>query len=100
MDTGAQVTILSLSYVRSLGLESSIDRSFAASARGVGSGTLTGRIHDVSFEIAGSTVVVDVMVLDDEGAEGRIDGLIGLDLLMKLEAKVDVRDGLEVRGRR
>ena len=45
-------------------------------------------------------MVVDVMVLDDEGAEGRIDGLIGLDLLMKLEAKVDVRDGLEVRGRR
>ena len=100
VDTGAQVTILSLSYVRYLGLEGQIDTTYKTSAHSVGSGTLTGRIHDVTFEIAGITTTVDVMVLDDEGREGRIDGLLGLDLLTKLEAKVDVRGGLEVRGKR
>ncbi|GMH98261.1 hypothetical protein TrST_g973 [Triparma strigata] len=96
VDTGAQVTVLSLSYVRKLGLEKLVDRQYETTASGVGTGTIVGKIHDVKFSVGGETVTVDVMVLDDEGREGSIDGLMGLDLLKKLDAKVDIRSGLEV----
>ncbi|GMH71011.1 hypothetical protein TL16_g05545 [Triparma laevis f. inornata] len=96
VDTGAQVTVLSLSYVRKLGLSKLVDSQYKTTASGVGTGTIVGKIHDVMFDVGGQQVTVDVMVLDDEGREGSIDGLMGLDLLKKLDASVGINSGLEV----
>lgn len=81
------MTVLSLSYVRKLGLSKLVDSQYKTTASGVGTGTIVGKIHDVMFDVGGQQVIVDVMVLDDEGREGSIDGLMGLDLLKKLDAR-------------
>lgn len=97
------VTVMTLSTVKRMKLENDIDKSLATTAVGVGTGSIVGRILGVTLNIEGEQVECDVAVLDDthEPANCRsVECLIGLDVLLKLDAVIDVKRGVALRGKR
>lgn len=101
IDSGAQVTVMTLSAARRLSLVPHIDRSLATKAIGVGVGSIVGRIRGVRITVGDEIVACDVAVLEDgRGGDRNVECLVGLDVLNKLEAVIDVRRGITLRGGR
>ena len=99
--SSTSVTVMTLSAARRLSLIPLIDRSLATKAIGVGVGTIVGRIRGVRMTLGGETVECDVAVLEDgRDGERNVECLVGLDVLNKLEAVIDVRRGITLRGGR
>ena len=97
IDTGAQVTVMSLSTARRLGLEHLIDKNKRSRAAGVGGvGVIMGRIDGLPIQLPGGTeeteLTISVAILDDSKGEGNIQLLLGLDALRKLNAVIDVNE--------
>ena len=92
---------MTLSAARRLSLVPHIDRSLATKAIGVGVGSIVGRIRGVRITVGDEIVACDVAVLEDgRGGDRKVECLVGLDVLNKLEAVIDVRRGITLRGGR
>lgn len=86
VDTGAQMTIMSTRLAEKTGLTKLIDKRFIGEARGVGVGKIIGRIHQALVKIETQFIPSSFVVLDTQ-----IDLLIGLDMLKRHQACVDLR---------
>jgi len=80
IDTGAQVTLMSLEFCQNLGISGSIDSRFPSNLNGVGSKFLVlGRIEELAADIVGYEIFMSVQIVDSEN----IGFLMGLDSLKK-----------------
>lgn len=89
VDTGAQTTIMSTRLAKKTGLSRMIDKRFIGEARGVGTGKIIGRIHQAQVKIETQYIPCSFTVLDTD-----IDVLIGLDMLKRHLACVDLKENV------
>ncbi|CAI4038613.1 hypothetical protein SMKI_05G2240 [Saccharomyces mikatae IFO 1815] len=89
VDTGAQTTIMSTRLAKKTGLSRMIDKRFIGEARGVGTGKIIGRIHQAQVKIETQYIPCSFTVLDTD-----IDVLIGLDMLKRHLACVDLKENI------
>ncbi len=90
MDTGASMSVMAAAVVRELGLMHLVSRSETYKTA---SSTITqalGRIGEVPIKVGGVQCDMTFMVVDTDS----YDVLLGLDLLIKIGAIVDVEQGL------
>ncbi|CAI4060620.1 hypothetical protein SKDZ_05G2210 [Saccharomyces kudriavzevii ZP591] len=89
VDTGAQTTIMSTRLAEKTGSTKLIDKRFIGEARGVGTGKIIGRIHQTQVKIETQYIPCSFTVLDTD-----IDVLIGLDMLKRHLACVDLKENV------
>lgn len=77
IDTGAQVTLMSLSFAQKCGLEHLIDESFGGVARGVGERKIHGRIWMADIQLGVHSIPCSFTIL--EGVH--FDMIIGLNMM-------------------
>lgn len=94
IDTGAQTSVMSLSLVRQLQLESRIDRRHQGIAAGVGQARIVGKMYDVACELGHVEFPMDFMVLDVQ--EKLL--LLGLDLMRRYKCIVDLERNVLIFG--
>lgn len=96
VDTGAQTTIISRKAAEKTGLLRLLDRRFAGVAQGVGRAAIYGRIHVAEILIGNSSFTSSLSVLEDVAGTPLI---LGLDLLRKYAARVDLAANVLQIGR-
>ena len=103
LDSGAQKSILYLNIIKKFNLENIVDNRYKSDIFGIGSSKEgNGRIHILELfltpnnfkkidkaEIICSFTVVDDVCLGFQESMGDIDGIFGLDMLMRYNIKVD-----------
>ena len=87
VDSGAQMTIMSLGCAQRLGLERLIDRRFQGTAKGVGTQKIIGKVHQAPITIADVSMPCAITVLEKEQD---IDFIFGLDMLKRHQCCVDL----------
>eukprot|EP01068_Selenidium_serpulae_P011740 Selendium_serpulae@DN5717_c0_g1_i2.p1 len=89
VDSGAQVTIMSLACAERCNLGWKIDKRFTGSAKGVGHGVqkIIGRIHVADIKLGNASFPCSFTVIDQTEPEL----LFGLDLLRKFQCSIDLR---------
>ena len=99
VDTGAQVTVISLEAAKRCGLKDHIDFKYAGKAVGVaGSTRIVGRLRDLILVLTSEdgepirVVCKSVVVIKEAFSLPGLDLLIGLDILSELNASISLRD--------
>mmetsp|Transcript_4160 Transcript_4160/g.12963 ORF Transcript_4160/g.12963 Transcript_4160/m.12963 type:complete len:257 (+) Transcript_4160:170-940(+) len=89
VDTGAERSALSPAAAKRCGLEHLLDPSFSRTVKGIGSAVGFGRVHYCCIAIASVDfhAAFDVFTWPEDV---RFEGIIGLDMLVKASAIVDV----------
>eukprot|EP00814_Leptocylindrus_danicus_P020030 CAMPEP_0116034800 /NCGR_PEP_ID=MMETSP0321-20121206/19890_1 /TAXON_ID=163516 /ORGANISM="Leptocylindrus danicus var. danicus, Strain B650" /LENGTH=336 /DNA_ID=CAMNT_0003511315 /DNA_START=93 /DNA_END=1103 /DNA_ORIENTATION=+ len=93
VDTGAQVTVMSLDAVRRCGLERELDYECSGRAVGVGSTRIVGRLDNVRISLSSNAEVTckKIVVIEDTFMSD-LDLLLGLDVLTELGASICLRE--------
>lgn len=94
VDSGAQMTIMSLQCAQRCNVERLIDKRWAGVARGVGTQTIVGRIHLGQLQIGGDFLACNFSVLKDQSMEL----LLGLDMLKRHQCVLDLKANKLVIG--
>ncbi|EEH50972.1 ubiquitin associated protein [Micromonas pusilla CCMP1545] len=91
VDSGAQMTIMSLGCAIRLGLERLIDKRWRGVAKGVGTQKIIGRVHQAPITVAGSMMPCAITVLEKEQD---MDFIFGLDMLRRHQCQIDLKDNV------
>ena len=95
VDSGAQMSIMSVTCARRCGLERLIDDRFHGTAKGVGTQKILGRIHQAPMKVGGQFLSTAITVLEKEQD---IDFIFGLDMLRRHQCSIDLRRNVLVIG--
>ena len=87
IDCGAQMTVMTVATAERCGIMRLVDRRFAGMAKGVGSAPIVGRVHSCDLKIGNSVFPCSFTVME----QGGHDFLLGLDMLKRFQAVVDLR---------
>lgn len=85
VDSGAQMSIMTLACAERCNLSRLIDRRYQGIAKGVGQSTIVGRIHQAPLKVEGEFLPLAVSVLEQKGGPQFI---IGLDMLKRYQVTV------------
>ena len=95
VDSGAQMSIMSVGCARRCGLERLIDDRFVGEAKGVGTQKIVGRIHQAPLKVGTQFMPVMITVLEKEQD---IDFIFGLDMLRRHQCRIDLPKNALVIG--
>jgi hypothetical protein len=90
IDTGAQISIMSLTCARRCGIVENIDTRFQGRALGVGASAILGRIDGLATRIGPVNFQSRVSILDN----ARVDLLIGLDFLQRFRGEINLKENV------
>lgn len=99
VDTGAQMTVMTVQCAKACNLLNVIDSRFRGIAAGVGAARIVGRVHMATLRFGKKMACDASITVLEQSSSHAPDLLLGLDLMRKYQATIDLgRNGMVLGG--